>query len=318
MTAACLANPQRPSKQGKGAIQPKQNKKQQAPNNKSKSSNNALNGQRKIASGKAANANAKTKNPVQPKFANGNQLKKSDAVNKKLGSKVDVFGGAAAVGGGAAVMSMPAIWNDEMPFREGDSNAPPGAVGLAVEPFFPGDMPPFDIGRDYMNNMNFCMMPYAPFLPFPNNAMQGPDFMHAFPRPMIPPMPPSPPTFWSNPTISDEPPTIPADLDPEEAKGKKMFWLVMQVLQNKPYSLDDPRLNLSDEEKKDISGKLSNVSPNDPMFSSLMGGVPLPSPFIGGPFMPLGSPDAQMTIQSLDAASSIGVARLGAVAASAV
>lgn len=312
--ATCLASPQRPNKQGRGVVQPRQNKKQQAANNKPKI-NNAQSGQRKAAPGRAT---ANKPPAVQTNNGNwpNNQQKKFDLVksgaanpvnnNKKVASRIGVVGGAAAGAaiGGAAVMSMPAIWKDEMPVEGGDSNGPPGA---AVDPFFPGG----DVGRDYMSNMGLCVMPYMPFLPFPKNTL-GPDF----PLPMLPPMPPLPPMMWPN---SDEPPTISADADPQQAKSEKMQWLLMRAMQNEPYSVDDPRLNLSDEEKSEISGTLSALPKIDLPFGPWMGGVYPPSPFAGGPFMQQGIPDTLTAIQSsVDAAPSIGAVRQRAVAVSAV
>ena len=320
--ASCLANPQRPGKQGKGAVQSKQNKKPQAPNNTQKSSGNSQNAQRRVASGKA-----NARNPAaQPKIANENrpnQQRNRDAVNpgmvkpsnKKVSSKIGSGAAAgAALAGGAAVMSMPAIWNDEVLDGGDDSNAPPGAVGIAVgEPSFPGDMPPFDIGKDYMNNMQLCVMPYAPFLPFPDKIL-GPDFMQPFPRPMLPQipmplpailppdfpmfpplpmnpmqppnipelpsMPPMPPMMWpADLQSSDEPPNISPDTDPTEAKNQKTNWLLLRFLQNKPYSLDDPKLNLTEEEKSYFAKNL----PALPAFVNSM---------IGGSSLPQGAPDA--------------------------
>jgi hypothetical protein len=338
--ASCLANPQRPGKQGKGVVQSKQNKKQQAPNNKQKSSSNSQNAQRRVASGKAS---ANAKNAAQPKTANGNrpnQQKNSDTINpaivkpsnKKVSSKVGAIGGAAgaALAGGAAVMSMPAIWNEEVPDGGDDSSAPPGAVGLAVgEPYFTGDMPPFDIGKEYTDNMKLCVMPYSPFLPFPDNAL-SPDFMQPFARPMLPQfpmgamrssmpsspmfppmpmspmqppnspmlplMPPMPPMVFSGLPNSDDPPKISPDADPEEAKNQKTMWLLSRILQNKPYKLDDPKLNLTDQEKSNFSEQLPGMAG---FLNSMM----------GGPSLSQVLPVAQMSIQgTADAAADTSLA----------
>jgi hypothetical protein len=56
---------------------------------------------------------------------------------------------------------------------------------------------------------------------------------------------------------SDHPPNISPDADAAEASEQKIKWLTSRFLQNKPFSLDDPELNLTVEEKSIYAKQLS-------------------------------------------------------------
>jgi hypothetical protein len=253
-----------------------------------------------VASGKAK-TRKKTKTVMaQPKTKKRpNQQKNKVTVNpgmmkpgrnKTANSKVGAIGGAVAAGaalaGGAAVMAMPAIWNDKVM---------DGGYDDLNEPSLPDDKN-IQMAMDSLMLLRPMQPPNSPELPsmppmppiFSNSDEPiapdaDPELPPASPPniPELPSMPSMPSMMWPADLLmsSDEPPNISPDADPAEAKEQKIKWLLSRVLQNKPYSLDDPKLNLTEEDK---SYYAQNLPALPVLFHSMM----------GGPSLPQGAPDA--------------------------
>jgi hypothetical protein len=238
-----------------------------------------------VASGKAKTKKKTKTLMAQPKTKNGNRRNRQKnkgtvnpgmvepGRNKTVNIKIGAIGGAAAAGaalaGGAAVISMPAFPNDTVQESGDDSSVPPGAVGIAedqqpqnipeLSSMLP--MPPIFSNSD---EPPIISPDIDPELPPASPTIQPPSLLELLSMPQMPPM------LWpADLQSSDDAPNISPDADPADAKEQKFKWLISRVIQNKPYSLDDPKLNLTDEEKSSYAKQFSEV-PH--LLSVLMGG----------------------------------------------
>ena len=222
---------------------------------------------------------------AQPKTKNGNRRNRQKnkgtvnpgmvetGRNKTVNIKIGAIGGAAAAGaalaGGAAVISMPAFPNDTVQDSGDDSSVPPGAVGIAedqniqimsLRPKQPqnspelSSMPPIPPIFSDSDEPPIISPDIDPELPPASPTIQPPSLLELLSMPQMPPM-----LLPADLQSSDDAPNISPDADPADAKEQKFKWLISRVIQNKPYSLDDPKLNLTDEEKSSYAKQFSEV-----------------------------------------------------------